>query len=224
MSRVEVPVEIAAVVDELNGPEDIFENLVWRLWDVVERVLVHLEGHDIVGHGFVDVIELIDADLLSFDDVLPEFFIESDEALHGLVLVAVLDDDWFGAFLMISGVDSLWDLSVLQFELLHVRLNLSDVQQLLFLVGLIIDPSLRSRLPLRYLLLRANLLGTTSVFLMNDVGLRFHIPGFFVLSWHHIANIFLLVFFLADLGLDFLLGPTLLGGRESDLLFDLLEF
>lgn len=92
---MQVPVEITAVMQKLNASEYISEDLFRGQRNLVERMLVHFQSHDVVSHWLVDVINLVNANFLGLNDVLPQPFIERNQVLHRCCLSAVLDHDRF---------------------------------------------------------------------------------------------------------------------------------
>jgi hypothetical protein len=56
MAGVKIPVEKPALMHELYGSQNIFQDLFRGEGYLVEGVLVHLESHQVVGHWFVEVV------------------------------------------------------------------------------------------------------------------------------------------------------------------------
>ena len=115
---------------------------------------------------------------------------------------------------MVTGVDSLRQLCVLQLEFFHIWLDFAYLQKLFLLVSLIKDSgTLVSMSDLRF----------HSKDLAFDLGGCS--PGFLILSGCHIHNIFLFFFLLdRDLISLFLIKLFRLRGRHPNLLFDFPKF
>ena len=56
MAGVKMPVEKPALMHELYGAQNMFQDLFRGEGYLVQGVLVHLEGHQVVSHGFVEVV------------------------------------------------------------------------------------------------------------------------------------------------------------------------
>jgi hypothetical protein len=82
MRRMHVPIEIPTLMEELNPSKYLLDDSEWLLFDLVNRQFVHLQGQDVGGHGFIEVIDLIDADFLCLYYVLPQLFVEVKQGIH----------------------------------------------------------------------------------------------------------------------------------------------
>lgn len=82
MVRVDVPVKVAALMKELNASQNMLQNLEGRGLHLLNREFIHLEGHDVCGKGFIQVVYLVDAYLFGLDDILPQLLVQGDGSIH----------------------------------------------------------------------------------------------------------------------------------------------
>ena len=100
-------------------------------------MLIHFESEDVVSHRVIDVVNFVDTDFLGFDDVFPKSFVEGYLTFHVLCLNTIFNHDRLRTFLVISRVNGLGNLGVLELEFFHVGLDSSYFKNLFFLISIV---------------------------------------------------------------------------------------
>lgn len=95
MVRVDVPVEVAAVMEKLKGLDELLRYFECVHLYALESTLVLLYHEDVAGQGLVEVVDLVYADASGLDYILPESFVHPTHEVHVLALLTVLYHHWF---------------------------------------------------------------------------------------------------------------------------------
>lgn len=105
----------------------------------LNATLVLLNDDNIWCQRFIELVNFVYTNGLGLDNILPQPFVHSYHEVQITVLLTVLYDHWLWWFLVVPEIVWLRNfvLGVLQFELFHVGLDLSDINQDFFLFHLL---------------------------------------------------------------------------------------
>ena len=132
--------------------------------------------------------------------------------LHCFILRTVFYHNRFWTFFMVAWVYWLRNFWVLELKLFHVWLYFTNVHHFFFIICFIKD--------LRAHFLHLRLLPKDLAFYLR---LYLYYFWFIVLSWNHVCNIFLLLFFILFFLFLLIFAFWVLRRRKTDLLLDLFQ-